>query len=239
MNFIVNFTQVQIFPLNISVYPSLSATKLVFSTAAIVIIHDPATKTQKYFMDHSDDVVAICIDSTGWVCSLHCIVIYIHIILHILHSVKHVTNIDSTLCASGQPTSIDDDGRSRPPIVYIWDLATLAVLRTIDVKVLAKVNIQRSITGLSFSNDSSKLFIIGADDKHTVSMFDITESPAQILEDSPGQVCATILLIPFFSVFFFFFLVCVLFFYVWVGSKFLHLSIAGPPSPDPQYRVCP
>jgi hypothetical protein len=42
-----------------------SATKLVFATAGIVVIHDPATKMQKYFMEHDDDVVAICIDTTG------------------------------------------------------------------------------------------------------------------------------------------------------------------------------
>lgn len=103
-----------------------------------------------------------------------------------LNDTTHLIN--SILCASGQPTSIDDDGVSRPPIIYIWELANLKVLRTIDVKLLAKVNIQRSINGLSFSIDSSKLFVIGGDDKHTVSVFDITESPAQILEDCPGQV---------------------------------------------------
>jgi WD40 repeat protein len=70
----------------------------------------------------------------------------------------------------------------------VWELETLKVLRTIDVGQLAKVNIERSVTGLSFSDDSAKLFVIGGDDKHTVSVFDITESPAQILEDSPGQV---------------------------------------------------
>mmetsp|Transcript_286 Transcript_286/g.349 ORF Transcript_286/g.349 Transcript_286/m.349 type:complete len:1072 (-) Transcript_286:246-3461(-) len=133
------------------------SSQLVFAAAGIVVIHDPATKKQKYFMEHSDDVVALCIDSTG------------------------------SLCASGQVASIDNDGKSKPPLVYVWDVETLEILRTIDASATA-ANIQRTITSLCFSDDSSMLMVIGADDKHVVSVFDLRGGGAEFLADSPGQV---------------------------------------------------
>jgi hypothetical protein len=47
-------------------------------------------------------------------------------------------------------------------------------LRTID-GINTSANIQRSVSGLSFSSDSSMLLLIGADDKHVVSIFNLTD----------------------------------------------------------------
>ena len=52
-------------------------------------------------------------------------------------------------------------GKTKPPVVYVWDVETLEVLRTIDAANTA-ANIQRSISGLAFSLDSSKLFLVRA-----------------------------------------------------------------------------
>lgn len=42
--------------------------------------------------------------------------------------------------------------------------------------------------GLAFSDDSSMLFLIGADDKHVVTVFELREQVVQRLADAPGQV---------------------------------------------------
>ena len=53
------------------------------------------------------------------------------------------------------------------------------VLRTIDGGNTS-ANIQRSVSGLAFSLDSSMLLLVGADDKHVVSCFDLTQVPPPI-----------------------------------------------------------
>ena len=127
-----------------------------FFVAAVVVIHNPATKAQKFFLEHTDDITAMAVDSSG------------------------------SLCATGQCASIYD-GNAMPPLVLVWDLETLETLRTIDSRN-SPANIQRTISGLCFSEDSRMLMVIGADDKHVVSIFDLAdgEEPT-FLADSPGQ----------------------------------------------------
>ena len=55
---------------------------------------------------------------------------------------------------------------------------------------LAREHFQRAISGLCFSRDSRLLMVVGADDKHVVSIFDLSASGEQpaFLADGPGQV---------------------------------------------------
>jgi hypothetical protein len=52
----------------------------------------------------------------------------------------------------------------------------------------------QKVSALAFSNASNLLLVIGADDKHVVTLFDLTEAGGQsgtepaFLEDQPGQV---------------------------------------------------
>jgi len=45
--------------------PSSGALLLVWFVAAIAVIHDPAAKTQRYFMGHSEGIVSLAVDSSG------------------------------------------------------------------------------------------------------------------------------------------------------------------------------
>jgi DhnA family fructose-bisphosphate aldolase class Ia len=76
--------------------PNTGAPLLVWAVAAVVVIHDPATKKQRYFMGHSEQVVALTVDAS------------------------------CTLAASAQCATVVK-GRSKPPLVFVWDLETLEV----------------------------------------------------------------------------------------------------------------
>ena len=45
--------------------PSSGALLLVWFVAAIVVIHDPSAKTQRYFTGHSEGIVSLAVDSSG------------------------------------------------------------------------------------------------------------------------------------------------------------------------------
>lgn len=45
--------------------PTRGAALLVFAVAAVVVVHDPAAKTQRFFMRHTDDVVSLAVDASG------------------------------------------------------------------------------------------------------------------------------------------------------------------------------
>ena len=45
--------------------PSSGALLVVWFVAAIVVIHDPAAKTQRYFMGHSEGIVSLAVDPSG------------------------------------------------------------------------------------------------------------------------------------------------------------------------------
>jgi len=45
--------------------PSSGALLFVWFVAAIVVIHDPAAKTQRYFMGHSEGIVSLAVDPSG------------------------------------------------------------------------------------------------------------------------------------------------------------------------------
>lgn len=45
--------------------PKSGAPLLVWAVAAVVVIHDPATKQQRFFMAHSEAVVALAVDGSG------------------------------------------------------------------------------------------------------------------------------------------------------------------------------
>jgi WD40 repeat protein len=71
-----------------------------------------------------------------------------------------------TLAVTGQLATIRA-ARSRPPLIYVWDVETLEVLRTVD-GATTTAKLSRSVAGLCFSVDSRLLLAVGADDKHTV-----------------------------------------------------------------------
>jgi hypothetical protein len=41
------------------------AALLVFAVASLVVVHDPATRKQRFFTGHTDDVVSLAVDASG------------------------------------------------------------------------------------------------------------------------------------------------------------------------------
>uniref|UniRef100_A0A7S2WGC3 EML-like second beta-propeller domain-containing protein n=2 Tax=Rhizochromulina marina TaxID=1034831 RepID=A0A7S2WGC3_9STRA len=89
-----------------------------------------------------------------------------------------------TLVASAQCTSLED-GSKVPPVVLIWDIATLEVLRRVDGKTPAAV-IERTVSGLCFDSSSARLLIVGADEKHMTNLVDLKSDPAKVVDAVPG-----------------------------------------------------
>lgn len=47
--------------------------------------------------------------------------------------------------------------------------------------------LERSVCGLSFDYSSSRLVVIGVDDKHTLNLFDLSQDPPRLVGEMSGQ----------------------------------------------------
>eukprot|EP01084_Bolivina_argentea_P319900 554921_1 len=86
-----------------NIYLSSDGKQLIYYIAAVIVVYDYASNTQKFFTKHNDDITTICLSP------------------------------NKTWCASGQKDPKDEPGQGKDlPKIYIWNYKTMKSVQLID-----------------------------------------------------------------------------------------------------------
>lgn len=135
--------------------------KVVYPAAAVVVVYDPASHEQIFFREHKDDIlgVATCVPASG-------------------------EYAGRGIVASSQK-SYREGGRVRKPTIWVWSVDTAKPLREDQGPLVFTGCNQRWVTLLAFNPTGDLLCSVGADDEHTLVLWDwqkgvaLTHMPTQ------------------------------------------------------------
>jgi hypothetical protein len=172
---------------------------VLYTAAAVGVIHDIETNRQRFLLGHTDDISALAVDGTGRLAATGALWVYVHTPLVsseaaalcvscIARRVVAACSCNITfLCSPGQ--------MGKKPFVILWDVASGS-----EVCRVGQGFYQRLVCCLALSPDGTRLAGVSGDDHHMLGIWDVAskellaEMGAQ--NGPPTQVLALLWLPP-------------------------------------------